>query len=83
MLKTIIENLTMRIEELEAKYEYHGGVMDNLAGVIVDMSLQIEQLNSRLDKLHVVSEQPIGILKPGRSKISHTIGKLTKGNKNG
>lgn len=78
MLKTIIENLTTRIQELENERVRMDMLINNTTARIMELEFKNEDLHLRLDELHIVSKKPIGILKPGRPKVSHAIGKLTK-----
>lgn len=80
MLKTIIDNLSTRIHELENEKTRMDMLINHTTARVMELEYKNEELQLRLDKLHVVSDKPIGILKPSSPKISHRIGKLTKSN---
>jgi len=82
MLRSIIENLTKRVETLEAeRHVYLEWMHDvhlwksSLLMDLDDLDNRVLLLTERLDQLHAVSDKPIVMTKP---KVSHVIGKLRK-----
>ena len=82
MLRSIIDNLTRRIETLEDERRVYIEWMhdvhlwkSSLLMDLDDLDNRVLLLTERLDHLHAVSDKPIALAKP---KVSHVIGKLRK-----
>jgi hypothetical protein len=80
MLKTILDNLTKRIEALEVKASDQQTVREIHSEQIEQLCDKCIELQSIINTLHAVSDNPIIVKKRGRPKISHVVGKLTKSN---
>jgi len=80
MLRTILDNLTKRIEILEEKYACSEGIALIHCEQIDQLLNKCADLESVIVTFHVVSDKPIELPKRGRPKVSHVIGKPTKSN---
>ena len=79
MLKTIIDNLTKRVEALEEHYVNHQTVLEIYSEQIEQLLNKCVDLQAIINTLHAVSEEPFVLKKPGRPRVSHCIGKSISG----
>jgi len=72
MLKTIIENLTNRVDRIEACAFGHADEIHEIREAMEIFNVNLVNMHQRLDKLHAVSSKPI-LPKRGRPKRSDVI----------
>lgn len=72
MLKTIIDNLNKRVDELEKKIHGNNDTMNTIVMLVNAITIEIDKIDKRLDKIHIVDGKPIIKKKVGRPKLSIT-----------
>lgn len=78
MLRSIIEALTKRIEELESRTDYNIVALTSLMASVDMLQLEVNHLIARVEELYITCEKQNT---PIKLKPSHVIGKLKIGKK--